>query len=170
MIDMFSEQYIYEDNKPNEIIKSLFETNRFLTLETLQEKHQQQIVKSISLSEFFEECELDPTLPYHKAVARSCRKACMYMLYAIKFNQPSGKSNLKKIRVVEGFVGYTPHSWLLLDDTFIIDLTLSQFSETNIPNISILNVEDVKDLYNPIRSHTWLQWIDLENEQMDIPI
>lgn len=169
---MFSELYGLNEESPSEIIEKFYENRKFLSLDhpSLQERHQQQILNSVKMEEFYEECELNSLLPYNEAVVRACRKACMYMLYAIRYNQPFGKMNLQHVRVVQGFVGYTPHSWLILDDTYIIDLTLAQFTNIVIPKLAILHKDDAKDLYNESSRHTWIEWTEIENEQIDIPI
>lgn len=169
---MFSEAYVHEEEMVKETIEMLYREKRFLSVDShsLQEVHQQRILHSIKTEEFMEECELNTALSYNEAVARSCRKACMYMLYAIRHNQPFGKMNLRHIRVAQGFIGYTPHSWLILDDTYIIDLTLAQFTSIIIPKVVILHKNDAKGLYKESSRHTWIEWTDIESEQIDIPI
>lgn len=172
MIHLFSEQFLYEEEKPKHLIESLYQSKKFLSADNplLQEKHQQDILKSIKIEEFVVECQLNPLLSYNEAVVRACPKACMYVLFAIRHNSAFGKRNLKHIEVAQGFIGYTRHSWLILDNTYIIDLTLAQFTSIIIPKVAILHMDDAKELYKEASRHTWLQWTDMESEQIDIPI
>lgn len=160
------------DESYQQKIAELYRNKRFIPMNSplLQEKHQQEILHSFSINDFFEECQLDCSLSYNEAVSGHSKIACMYALYAIRYHSKLGKWNLNHIQVAQGFIGYTPHTWLVLDDTYIVDFTLAQFTTIVIPKISILLKEQADSLYEETVRYSWIKWTEIESEPCEIPV
>lgn len=120
------------------------------------------LLKAIDSEEFFLQCNLNPTLKYSQAVYRACRKATMYFLYVVTNKIHGGKYKLSNVKVIDGFVGSTPHTWLQFGDDYYFDMTLAQFTSHPIPELAILPIEKTEDIYQVQHVIPWDDWVKLE--------
>jgi hypothetical protein len=77
-----------------------------------------------------------------------------------------GKFKLQDVQIIDGLVGETPHTWLLLGNKYYVDMTLAQFTPLSIPEIAILTIEDTNDIYQVKTTFTWHDWVNLEAESI----
>lgn len=86
---------------------------------------------------------------YNIDVTRMCKFACYYILLeAKKYN-----FNLKRLKHCSGYYGIANHDWMLLDNKYIIDLTLQQF-EINAPKLAIIDIQNEQGKYKAISQVT----------------
>lgn len=147
-----------------EKLTALADENAFIDKEKLPDFS--ALLEAVDLEEFFLQCNLNPTLKYSQAVYRACRKATMYFLYVVTNKIHGGKYKLSNVKVMDGFVGSTPHTWLQLGDDYYFDMTLAQFTNRSIPELAILPIEKAKDIYTVQHVIPWNEWVKLEAEMI----
>lgn len=144
-------------------IEHLYHDNQFIPADSVTLEHGlKQILHTIDMNEFYRDCELDASLPYNQAINKACRKATMYMLYAVSQKASAGISLLDTLSVCDGLVGDTPHTWLMYQDRYYVDMSLAQFTTLEIPKIVILPVHLAKDIYRINHVFTWREWANIE--------
>lgn len=149
-------------------IERLYHDNQFIPADLVTlEKELKRILYAIDMNEFYRDCELDASLPYSKAVTKACRKATMYVLYTVTQKNNADVSLLDGLRVCDGFVGDTPHTWLMYRDKYYVDMTLAQFSTLGIPKVAILPVDLAQDIYTVNNTFTWRVWTKIETDMMN---
>ncbi|PLS19266.1 hypothetical protein CVD28_02310 [Bacillus sp. M6-12] len=147
-----------------EILKELHRTRKFIQPDSPKlDSDLQQILSVLDTHEFFLHCNLNPAVSYNEAVFKACRKASMYVIYSISHKLRMGKFKLQDIQICDGFVGNTPHTWLLFKNELYLDLTLAQFTHLPIPEIAILPVDLSQDLYQVNHTFSWQEWVQLES-------
>jgi hypothetical protein len=146
-----------------EKINQLAKRDVFLEVGNIKLAEFTPVLTAIDVDEFFLHNNLNPTLSYSQAVYRACRQATMYILYAISHKLKMGKFMLSKLKIVDGFVGKTPHTWLQLDDTYYVDMTLAQFTTMDIPKIAILPIKEARDIYQVNQVLLWSDWVEIES-------
>lgn len=146
-----------------EKINQLAERDVFLEVENVKLIEFASILTAIDVDEFFLHNNLNPTLSYSQAVYRACRQATMYILYALSHKLQMGKFMLEKLKIVDGFVGKTPHTWLQLGDAYYVDMTLAQFTTKEIPKIAILPIKEAGEIYQVNHLFNWKEWVEIES-------
>ena len=149
-----------------EKVNKLEKNEAFLDIESDELAKFAPIFSAIDLDEFFLHCNLNPTLKYSRAVYRACRQATMYILYGISHKLRMGKYMMSELKVVDGFVGNTPHTWLQLGNDFYLDMTLAQFTTYPIPKIAILPIDKAGDIYRIQYVIPWNEWVQLEAKDL----
>lgn len=144
-------------------IEHLYHNNQFIPADSVTLEHElKKILYTIDMNEFFRDCELDSSLRYKQAVTKACRKATMYILYAVTQKNNAGRNLLDSLQVCDGLVGNTPHTWLVYRDLYYVDMTLTQFTPLEIPKIAILPISLAKDIYTIKNTFTWRDWTNIE--------
>ncbi|WP_442637913.1 hypothetical protein [Rossellomorea marisflavi] len=150
----------------NNPIDNLYLQNEFLDQDSQSFNPEfKSILGAINKDDFIEECELNPVVSYNEAVKLACRRATMYLLFAVANHPKLGAPYLQSLNVVDGWVGHIPHTWLMYNNQFFVDMTLAQFTDAPIPETAILPIEKAGNVYTVQYVLTWKQWVDLESQQ-----
>lgn len=150
-----------------EKINTLMDEGAFVSPDSKELADYANLFEVIDMEEFFLQCNLNPTLSYSQAVHRSCRQATMYFLYVVANKLHAGKYKLSNIRVVDGIVGTTPHTWLQLGEEYYFDMTLAQFTTREIPKLAVLPIKKATGIYEVRHVIPWTEWVKLESDMIE---
>lgn len=146
-------------------IENLLKNEVFLSLDDeCFTDEQKSIIQLINLEDFYRECSINSALPNPEVVSLKCRKATRYLLFTIV--NELGEDYLRFIKVVDGYVSNIPHTCLLLDNTYYLDITLAQYTSMEIPRIAITPMSYAKRLYKINRLLSWREWVMKDTNEL----
>lgn len=136
------------DKETDSIIKYLSLKKRFINIDSIElKKYQKDILDKLSLAEIYDLLGFDVSSSYNHQVSGRTHELILYVVLSIYNKSTAGQKSLKHLKIAKGFVGSKAHNWIVLSNEYILDLSLSQFTNMVIPKVSLLKISDAIGLY-----------------------